>query len=508
MGKITALIYENQRIINKTYKQFDAPLTNDSAKAFLNSTALNENQVAHYRFYPFITYAQRQIHYHRQTKHRKAHIKVKERPISLVAHRDALIYSVYSDKLKQPYEDYLLQHNINLIPTAYRNNRSNITAAKEVFDFIAESNACWIFKGDFKGFFDNLRHKILKQNLCDVLNKPFLSRDWVAVFKALTRYRYVENNDLKKAVRMAHTGNENSYILGRKQIKQLIKKGNLSIQGPNQIGIPQGTSLSAVLANVYMVKFDEELEKIVQKKQGLYRRYSDDFVIVIPQKNLSALECKIFAEYFIKLSEDITKLCIEKDKTKTFRYQNNNIMKISKDGNELQDTWFDYLGFVFNGSVVRLRNKGIYKFHYKSKRAINRFLRIEKDRQHVNSIGKNFGKVKYRKVWKHSKQRFTPLNIPQKTRYNKRIVWTEKHIRENLIEHKLAVKMYLSMKRYGDRYTMLGYAKHAQKIFEENDYYQVDILGPIQRQIQKNQRRVHEIRVYMKKSKAMGTKSR
>lgn len=498
MNKETTFFEEKQELIKKAYKQFDAPLTEKSAKLFIKSIVLNKDQVANYRFYPFIVYEQQRIRYHKITKYGKARLKVKNRPISLVAHRDALIYSFYADKLKKPYEDYLYQHDINLVPTAYRPKRSNITAAKEVFDFISESNGCWIFKGDFKGFFDNLRHKILKKNLCHVLKLNSLDKDWSAVFKALTKYRYVENNNLKKAVRKAHTGNENSYVLGRKQIKKLIEKGGLLVEGPNQIGIPQGTSLSAVFANIYMVEFDEKLETIVKEKEGLYRRYSDDFVIVVPKKSLSASECENFTDHFTKLSESITKLCIEKEKTKTFLYQNKNIKKVSTDSNGLRDTWFDYLGFIFNGSVVRLRNKGIYKFHYKSKRAINRFLRIERDRREINSNGKRFGKVKYRLVWKNSVQKFIQLNIPKQVQYNKRIAWTNKYIRENLVEHKIAAKNYLSMNQYGERYTMLGYAKRAQKAFEKNGFYKVDILKPILRQIRKNQEQVHKIRVQMK----------
>lgn len=110
-------------------------------------------------------YSQKQARYHRSRGHLRAHLKNKVRPIALVAHRDALIYATYSGKLEEPYEEYLSNHNLERVPTAYRKKlkHANINAAKEVFDFIVDSEKCWIIKGDFQGFFDNLRHKILKK---------------------------------------------------------------------------------------------------------------------------------------------------------------------------------------------------------------------------------------------------------------------------------------------------------------------------------------------------------
>lgn len=47
-------------------------------------------------------------------------------------------------------------------------------------------------------------------------------------------------------------------------------------------GIPQGASISAVLANVYMVDLDQAINDYVLRKNGLYLRYCDDFIIILP----------------------------------------------------------------------------------------------------------------------------------------------------------------------------------------------------------------------------------
>ena len=47
-------------------------------------------------------------------------------------------------------------------------------------------------------------------------------------------------------------------------------------------GIPQGSPISAVLANIYMLDFDYEINKYLESIGGIYRRYSDDMVAICP----------------------------------------------------------------------------------------------------------------------------------------------------------------------------------------------------------------------------------
>ena len=46
-------------------------------------------------------------------------------------------------------------------------------------------------------------------------------------------------------------------------------------------GIPQGNSLSGVLANIYAIDFDRRLAELSKEFNGFYQRYSDDFIIVL-----------------------------------------------------------------------------------------------------------------------------------------------------------------------------------------------------------------------------------
>lgn len=40
--------------------------------------------------------------------------------------------------------------------------------------------------------------------------------------------------------------------------------------------------ISAVLSNIYMLEADKMINDYVCGKQGLYMRYSDDFIIILP----------------------------------------------------------------------------------------------------------------------------------------------------------------------------------------------------------------------------------
>ncbi|MBW1606464.1 reverse transcriptase/maturase family protein, partial [Lactobacillus sp. Sy-1] len=429
--------------------------------------------------------------------------KIKKRPISLVAHHDALIYLYYSNILSDKYESYISEsrNNINNVPTAYRKNRgiSNINAAKEIFDFISIQDDCWIIKGDFKGFFDNIRHKILQKNVSAVLNESTLSPDWKSVLKSLTKYRYTNREDINKALKKSHWNKpkDGPYTSNRREIKALIDHYNLNIMGPNQKGIPQGTSLSAILANVYMISFDKIVNEISLTYGGIYRRYSDDFVIVCPRKHLDEKHLHHFIDKIINISNKYTKLEIEKTKTKIFNF-NREAKTINKiNDNEWKESWFDYLGFVFNGKVVRMRNKSIYKYHYKSKRMLKRIAREENDRKNLKLYGYSrlINKPFIRKSWENNELVWKKLS-PYKTRLVKNRLWkANKILNSNIPQRKLSTRMFLVSKRYGDKYSMAGYARRAQKILSNNNHmYKVEVFKQINSQIIHNQKYFRNLR--------------
>ncbi|WP_288529838.1 reverse transcriptase/maturase family protein [uncultured Secundilactobacillus sp.] len=495
----------NRRIhktIVKKYTQFDTQFTENSALSFLRKIASRPLEVQKYRFLPFITYFQKRQKYHARRGKLRASVTVKERPIALAAHHDALIYLFYAEKLSKKYEMFLDNNNLNMVPTAYRRDfhGSNITAAKEIFDFIVDTQKSWIFKGDFKGFFDNLRHRILKEKVEAVLGES-LKEDWLSVLNSLTKYRWIKSDNLPKFLKnKEHINSRNgAYVRDRSELGELITDGHIEIEGPNKIGIPQGTALSAVLANVYMIEFDQVMHDICLGYGGLYRRYSDDFVIVIPKKSLQASEVLSFRDFIVQQSQSLTKLKIEPEKTKIFDFDHDclPIMRLKSSSGTANEkaAWFDYLGFVFNGEVVRLRERGIYRFHYRSKRALHGVMRVKADRRRI-ALDEDGNKSHTRMVWRAGIRQFEEVSqIPKQVAYRKRMNNEKKRMNTNLIQTRLVTRMYLTGRRYGEKFSMVGYVKRAQSILSENGgRYHVEVVEQIYRQLKKNQRYLHRMR--------------
>ncbi|HEM0173375.1 TPA: RNA-dependent DNA polymerase, partial [Listeria monocytogenes] len=65
-----------------------------------------------------------------------------------------------------------------------------------------------------------------------------------------------------------------------------FQKDNKTLYNKNKFGIPQGSAISAVFANIYASEFDLKLKEIADEFSGIYRRYSDDFILVIPKSDI------------------------------------------------------------------------------------------------------------------------------------------------------------------------------------------------------------------------------
>ena len=236
--------------------------------------------------------------------------KPKVRDIFFASHLDSLILSKYNEILASAYEKYIENLNFNESVVAYRKipismgsekSKCNIDFAKTTFEFIQKNNTKKLtaIVADVTSFFDNLNHKILKKQWTRVLNETTLPKDHYNLFKALTNIKYIEGDQLFESygnTMMVKKGIPNSLYkteFVRKQIKnskffkekgashycdkkEFLKNNlNLVISKNNTEGIPQGSPISATLANIYMLDFDQEIFDKVCSIEGFYQRYSD-----------------------------------------------------------------------------------------------------------------------------------------------------------------------------------------------------------------------------------------
>lgn len=296
---------------------------------------------------------------------------------------DSWIYRYYSLLINEAYNKRVKIDNINNVAVAYRTDlgKSNIQFAKEAFDNIRKNEFCYILVGDFTDFFDNLNHSYLKSQLCNLLEVSKLPSDYYAVFKNITRFSYIELVDL-----LAFNGLDDNKK-GRRDFNKITRERAMSPiefrnnkhllkSNPNgKRGIPQGSPISAVLANVYMLSADKQIQEYVSSLGGYYLRYSDDFIIIIPQRT-GCFQTQI--THIKSLLEKVPDLQLKDSKTRVYRFCNTSICDCTEDyiaNGENGKDLLEFLGFSFDGQTVRIRAKTVSKYYNKLYRKIKTIVR-------------------------------------------------------------------------------------------------------------------------------------
>lgn len=302
--------------------------------------------------------------------------KIKPREICYSSHIDRYIYEYYNYLLNEQYNKYTKLNGINRCAVAYRNNlhQNNITIAKEVFDFIKSGNEYFILISDFSSYFDKIDHKNLKKNLELVLNVDRLSDDWYKVFKSVTKYSCIDLDDIAKfknsSLREVRKSKRIATTTELHELKEYLKKNK------NNFGIPQGSSISSTLSNVNLIYYDMELNNYATSKNGFYRRYCDDLIIVIP-----VIHEKELLNKFRFLNSNTPGLEVNADKMQTFYYLNQKIYHNN------ERTKIKYLGFEFDGSKIKIKERTVTCFYLKSYRLI----------RGINKISERYKRNAYRR---------------------------------------------------------------------------------------------------------------
>lgn len=329
----------------------------------------NVNWVSHHGFYPFIHF---EINLDKYVDDELGkHIKSKTREIYYSAHIDRFIYEYYGNQLNNAYNHFVTEQGTGKASIAYRNNipgKCNIHFAKEAFEFICKCDTAYVFVGDFSNFFDKLDHKYLKETIKDVLNKQELNSAEYAIYKNITHFTYVEANDIEsfKGKSRAEMRELDKYF--DTEEFQIFKSRFLN-KNPNDYGIPQGSSISAVYANVYMIHFDKMMNDFATSNGGFYRRYCDDIVMVIPclEEKIKDESYKDIAKKIFSIKDQIKNLELNEDKTEQFFYNKGRLEVIT--GNS---SLINYLGFTFDGKDVRIREKSLFKFYNRAYKKIKK----------------------------------------------------------------------------------------------------------------------------------------
>lgn len=263
----------------------------------------------------------------------------------------------------------------------------------------SRNNNCYAITFDIHSFYDYIDHRELYKQWANILNMAKLPPDHFNIYKSLTRYCFVDlkeicyyvNSTLKgKNCKLTNCNqckknpynqipttlfkNVKEFRYFREWYKETYKNTdhknfykNPGLSDKNfPHGIPQGSPMSAVLSNIYMLPFDLKMKKLANKINGVYRRYCDDIIFICPHK-----DC-IKEQVIKKVQQGIEERGIHLrvhpinewdpySKSQCYDFKNTEKIKTLP---------LQYLGFYFNGQQVRIREASLARYLRKSNRAV------------------------------------------------------------------------------------------------------------------------------------------
>jgi RNA-directed DNA polymerase len=372
LGSATTLIMARTRqILNdncpdwyspKGYPHFDQPIR---SPAQVQRLVADPTAVAMHAFLPFIHFSKPCRKYKRDVKR----FVKKERPLLYASHTDSQIFRRYYLILAKEYERFLKSASFGDSVIAYRRfdtPKCNIHFANEAFGFIETYAPCVAMAFDVKDFFESLCHKRLKAKWKEVLQLSKLPPDHYAIFKAVSRYAYVDRDKLynmfeitKKKLKtwkgpICTPSEFRSRIRGTESNEQLLKVNDRGC------GVPQGSAISALLSNIYMIDVDRHMNSLASKYGGLYLRYSDDILLVCKPHNRELFQSELsrmMATMSLVIHDGPGKCSVA-----SFTTQSNNELESDKP--------LQYLGFTFDGKYVRIRSQTFVRYLRRMRKAI------------------------------------------------------------------------------------------------------------------------------------------
>jgi len=197
--------------------------------------------------------AEYQISCHRPKPSQRTYIKKKNgklRPLSIPTIKDRIYQNIAKMALEPQWE-------VRFEPTSYgfRPKRGCHDAIERIFKSCSQGKKRWIFEGDFKGCFDNLRHDYIMAQIKDFPGKAVAER-WL-------KAGYVDNNVFNKTEEGSGQGSVISPLLA-----------NIALHGmEEQLGIKYRTFVDSRGYNC-----------AYNRTRYAMTRYADDFVVMCKSK--------------------------------------------------------------------------------------------------------------------------------------------------------------------------------------------------------------------------------
>ncbi len=350
--------------VPKRYPHFDQPIRSPDQVRSLVETP---GQVATRAFLPFIRFEKTG----RKFKKGEGRFVKKPRDLKYASHTDSQILRRYALLLANRYEQIIINEGIAESVLAYRRldpPRCNIHFANDAFHWIETKAPRVALTFDVRDFFESFDHRLLKHQWKAVLGVKELPPDHYNIFKAITRYSWVERDELFKrfSITKKKLKDWREPICTPEQFRAVVRRGSpepgLIHRKTDGKGVPQGSPISALLSNVYMLPVDRRMAALARDRDGLYLRYSDDILLV----------CRpdVKRDFVTELEQAISDAKLELHDGLGKR----SVCNVSRDPSArlVCEPPLQYLGFSFDGRTVRIRSQTVAKFLRRMRKAVRR----------------------------------------------------------------------------------------------------------------------------------------
>lgn len=358
------------------------------SEAFAQSV-MNPAVVSRHAFSPLIHYTKGETRYKKCPKAGTRTITHKERPIKYASHRDACILSYYAHQINQALDTRYKLVGISDNVIAYRAlGRANYDFAAEAMTSAQAEAPVTILAFDITSFFDTLDHGLLKGRLKSLLTVHELSDDWYKVFRSITRFHYVDLQELKAhpvfGPRLKEKSHASVANMAELKAERITFHPNPELAKGHRRGIPQGTPISAAVSNLYMMDFDAAVKACCDKAGALYRRYSDDILIICKPHDASTIEAEVLRLIAAE------KLEIAPHKTEKTLFEKGRTLPPTTKAAQ-------YLGFTLDESGPAIRATSLARQWRKMRRAVRRAKKSAQWRMAAGLPGKIHTKKLYRR---------------------------------------------------------------------------------------------------------------
>lgn len=341
----------------RKYRHFDFPLSQQQRE----NLRATDDLIRRHAFWPLLAFSKIE----RRVKRDKTAGLVfsqKTRDIKFGSHRDSAILEHYATGLSRDYEKYLRSSPINSIVLAYRSGLgNNIDHAKSLIQEIRDRGSTTAIAVDISGFFDHIKHNVLYDQLCSIRKVTRLSSADFKIFERMSKFEWVDAEIIEECLKNAER--TKGRICNAYQFRKYVRRHDSKPVKQNEtfFGIPQGTSLSGLYANISMLGFDEALHKRIVALGGSVRRYSDDIAILVPSHVTANVVIKLVRDELSSIG-----LKLSEHKTEISRFSIN-----SSDGTQHADKPFQYLGFTYDGKSALIRQSSLNRYYSKMRSGIH-----------------------------------------------------------------------------------------------------------------------------------------